>query len=129
MLPLFEMMKMMKTSKYFLALAALGIVTLGTLSSCKEKLKKVEGVVKSVDATKHSHDLKTMKIYDGQDTLLFSLKDAQYSNGLMLNGDSVQVHYIKGHGDTLRALLVYVKPAPAKVIDLKKDTTKVLLTK
>ena len=119
----------MKTSKYFLALAALGLATLGTLSSCKEKLKEVEGVVKSIDATQHTHEFKTMKVYDGQDTLLFSLKDAQYNNGIMLDGDSVKVHYIKGHGDTLRALLVYVKPAPAKVIDLEKDTTKVLMTK
>ena len=48
---------------------------------------------------------------------------------LMMKGDSVQVHYVKGHGDTLRALLVFVKPTPAKVIDVSKDTTKVLLTR
>ena len=119
----------MKTSKYFLALAALGIATLGTLSSCKEKLKEVEGVVTDVDASEMVDTIKSMKVYDGQDTLLFGLKDAEYNNGIMLKGDSVQVHYIKGHGDTLRALLVYVKPAPAKVIDLEKDTTKVLMTK
>ncbi len=89
----------------------------------------MEGVVKSIDATKHTHEPLSMKIYDGQDTLVFNLREAQYNNGIMLDGDSVKVHYIKGHGDTLRALLVYVKPAPVKVIDLEKDTTKVLLTK
>lgn len=83
----------------------------------------------NVEASDLMDTLKTMKLYNGEDTLLFALKDAQYTNGVMMKGDSVQVNYIKGHGDTLRALLVYVKPAPAKVIDLKVDTTKVLLTK
>ncbi len=105
------------------------IAILGSLSSCKEKLKHVDGVVTSVEASQMMDTIKSMKLYDGEDTLLFGLNDAEYNNGIMVKGDSVQVHYIKGHGDTLRALLVYVKPHPTKVIDLKVDTTKVLLTK
>ena len=119
----------MKNCKQFLGIAALGFLCLGMLSSCKEKLKETKGVVTNVEASDLMDTLKTMKLYNGEDTLLFALKDAQYTNGVMMKGDSVQVNYIKGHGDTLRALLVYVKPAPAKVIDLKVDTTKVLLTK
>ncbi len=89
----------------------------------------MKGVVTDVETSRLVDTIKSMKICDGQDTLLFSLKDAEYNNGLMIKGDSVQVHYIKGHGDTLRALLVYVKPTTSKTIDLKKDTTEVLLTK
>lgn len=100
-----------------------------TLVSCKEKLKKESGIVTSVEASYMGDTVKTMKLFNGEDTLVFNLKDAQYNNGMMLKDDSVDVHYIKGHGDTLRALLVYVKPAPAKVIDIDKDTTKVLKTR
>ncbi len=119
----------MKKTGYLFALTAICLATLGSLSSCKEKLKEVKGVVTDVETSRLVDTIKSMKIYDGQDTLLFGLKDAEYNNGLMVKGDSVQVNYIKGHGDTLRALLVYVKPTPSKTIDLKKDTTDVLLTK
>ena len=105
------------------------MVVMGSLSSCKEKLKRVDGVVIDVEASQLMDTVKSMKLYDGEDTLLFGLKDAEYNNGIMVKGDSVQVHYIKGHGDSLRALLVYVKPRPSRVIDLKVDTTHVLLTK
>ena len=89
----------------------------------------MDGVVIDVEASQLMDTVKSMKLYDGEDTLLFGLKDAEYNNGIMVKGDSVQVHYIKGHGDSLRALLVYVKPRPSRVIDLKVDTTHVLLTK
>ncbi len=118
---------MMKRRIQIIALTALVIT--GSLSSCKEKLKHVDGVVADVEASQRMDTLKSMKLYDGEDTLLFGLKDAEYNNGIVVKGDSVQVHYIKGHGDSLRALLVYVKPRPAKSIDLKVDTTQVLLTK
>lgn len=99
------------------------------LVSCKEKLKKVSGVVTSVETSYIGDTVKSMRLYDGEDTLVFALREAQYNNGMMLKGDSVDVHYIKGRGDTLRAMLVFVKPAPAKVIDIKTDTTKEILTR
>lgn len=114
--------------KYLLALAAI-VLTVSTFTSCKEKLKDASGVVTSVEASYMGDTVKSMKIYDGEDTLLFSLDKAQYTNGLMIKGDSVDIGYVKGNGDTLRALLVHVKPAPAKVVDIKTDTTKTLLTR
>lgn len=117
----------MKRKIHIIALVIMAIM--GCLTSCKEKLNHVDGVVTEVEASQLMDTLKSMKLYDGEDTLLFGLQDAEYNNGIMVKGDSVQVHYIKGHGDTLRALLVYVKPRASKVIDLKVDTTQVLLTK
>ena len=114
--------------KYLIALASVALLA-GSLTSCKEKLKNMDGVVTNVETSNMGDTVKSMRLYNGEDTLIFNLKDAEYNNGLMMKGDSVQVHYIKGHGDTLRALLVFVKPAPAKVIDINKDTTKVLLTR
>lgn len=118
----------MKKTKYIFA-AVVVAAALGSLSSCKEKLKEVDGKVADVEIYEHIHTPKCMKLYDGNDTLLFGLKDAEYNNGIMMEGDSVQVYYVKGHGDTLRAMLVYVKPRPPKVIDITKDTTQVLLTR
>lgn len=86
-------------------------------------------MVTEVEASRLQDNVKSMKLYDGEDTLLFGLKDAEYNNGIMMKDDSVQVYYVKGHGDTLRAMLVYVKPRPAKVIDITKDTTQMLLTR
>lgn len=116
--------------KYFIALG-LVVISANVLLSCKPKLKDVNGVVTDVDITgNHTGDtVHTMCLFNGEDTLLFKMDDAQYSNGLMLKGDSVDVSYIQGKGDTLRALLVHVKPTPAKVINIKTDTTKTLLTK
>lgn len=116
--------------KYLFSLLALGLAAC-SLNSCKQKLKEVSGVVTEVamSGDYQSDTIHTMRIFNGEDTLLFSLKDAQYNNGVMLKGDSVQVGYIKGKGDTLRALLVYVKPAPAKVINIEVDTTKEVMTR
>ncbi len=114
--------------KYLIAFASVALLA-GSLTSCKEKLKNMDGVVTQVETSNLGDTVKSMRLYNGEDTLIFNLMEAEYNNGLMMKGDSVQVHYVKGHGDTLRALLVFVKPTPAKVIDVSKDTTKVLLTK
>ena len=98
-------------------------------SSCKEKIKDKDGVVTSVSMSQLGDTLYSMKIFDGKDTLVFSLRDAEYDNGVMLKDDQVTVHYIKGNGDTLRALLVYVKPSATKTIEIKPDTTKELLSR
>lgn len=100
-----------------------------SLASCEEKIKEKDGVVTSVDASQYGDTIYSMKVFDGEDTLVFSLKDARYDNGIMLKDDKVKVHYLKGNGDTLKAVLVYVKPNPSKVIELKPDTTKQLLSR
>lgn len=108
------------------------VVLLGctfSFSSCEEKLKEKEGVVTSVDASKLGDTIYSMKVYDGADTLLFSLKDARYSNGVMLKDDQVRVNYINGNGDTLRAMLVYVRPKAFKAIEIKPDSSKELLSR
>lgn len=114
--------------KYLIALAVV-VLSFSIFTSCKEKLKDASGIVTGLEASYMGDTVKSMKIYDGEDTLLFSLDKAQYTNGLMIKGDSVDVSYVKGNGDTLRALLVHVKPVPAKVINLDTDTTKTLLTR
>lgn len=114
--------------KYLFAAFAI-VLTISTFTSCKEKLKDATGVVTSVETSYMGDTIKSMKLFNGEDTLVFSLDQAQYSNGLMIKGDSVDIGYVKGNGDTLRALLVHVKPTPAKVIDIETDTTKTLLTR
>ena len=108
------------------------VVLLGctfSFSSCEEKLKEKEGVVTSVDASKLGDTFYSMKVYDGTDTLLFSLKDARYSNGVAIKDDQVRVNYINGNGDTLRAMLVYVQPKPSQAIEIKPDSSKELLSR
>ena len=100
-----------------------------TLTGCKQKLKEVTGIVTSIESNKFGDTIKSITLFDGEDSLLFSTREVQYDNGIALVGDSVDVSYIEGRGDTLRALLVHVKPAPAKVVDIKTDTTKTLLTR
>ena len=117
---------LMKMKKFvFVWIALISIIF--SLSSCKEKIKDVEGVVTSVDI--NGDTIRSMKVFNGEDTLIFTVKDAQYDNGVMLANDNVKVHYLSGNGDTLRAVLVYVKPRPSKVIELKPDRTKPLLTR
>ena len=115
--------------KNLLKTAFVIVLCASSLTSCKPKLKKVTGVVANVEMSNLGDTLKSMKLVHDKDTMVFSLKEARYSNGEMMKSDSVDVHYVKGNGDTLRAMLVFVKPKPSKVIDIKADTTKELLTR
>ena len=92
-----------------------------SLSSCKSKpeLRELRGQVASVDLSGDS--LTTMLVADGTDTLLFKLSDARFTNGIMMGGDSVTVHYIQGRGDTLRALIVNVLPQAPRYFDPKEN--------
>lgn len=114
--------------KYFFAWAIL-LGCVFSFASCQEKIKETQGVVTSVDGSQYGDTIRSMKMLADGDTLVFTLKDARFDNGVMLKGDRVKVHYISGNGDTLRALLVYVKPNPSKVIEIKQDTTKQLLSR
>ena len=99
------------------------------VTSCKPKLKDVTGVVTSVETSYLGDTVKSMKMFDGQDTLVCNVREARLNNGMMIVGDSVDVSYVAGKGDTLRALLIHVKPRPAQVIKVEVDTTKTLLTR
>ena len=104
-------------------------LALTALTGCRQKLQRTTGQVTAVEIV--GDTLKTMRMTNADgDTLLFKLQDAQFTNGVAFQGDSTEVHYIHGRGDTLRALVVYVKPAPVKApIDIHKDTTEVLMTR
>ena len=79
--------------------------------SCKPELKNVRGQVKSVEITNDT--LKSMVlVIDGQEKIV-KLTEAQFQNGIALEGDSVILDYIDGKENTLRALVVTVLPKPA----------------
>lgn len=107
-----RMRKLSIISGLLLLLLSVGV------TSCKQKLQETKGVVTHIEGSKLGDTLKAMRVVSDGDTLLFSLKDAEYNDGIMVIQDSVTVSYIKGDGDTLRALLVSVKPQPAHVVDL-----------
>ncbi len=84
-------------------------VSLVSFTGCgKNELKDVRALVASIEVK--GDTLKSMKATVDGDSLLFSLKDARFNNGVMLHGDSVIINYIKGRGDTLRALVVTILP-------------------
>ena len=96
------------------------------LTSCKPKLKDCRGLVTQVEFNQDT--LKSMKVQTADGELVFNLKDVRLNEGIMMKNDSVIVNYIRGRHDTLKALVVTVLPKPAHYIDIKKDTTKELLT-
>lgn len=94
--------------KYILAFTLLCISLLSFTGCGKNELKDVRAQVTSIEVKRDT--LMSMKATVDGDTLLFSLKDARFNNGIMLHGDSVIIDYIKGRGDTLRALVVTILP-------------------
>ncbi len=112
----------MKKSTIILCVASICFV----LTSCKPKLKDCRGLVTQIELNKDT--LKSMKIQTSKGELVFNLKDVRFTKGVMMKNDSVIVNYIRGRHDTLRALVVTVLPTSAHYIDVKKDTTKELLT-
>ena len=65
----------MKMKKFvFVWIALISIIF--SLSSCKEKIKDVEGVVTSVDISPGGDTIRSMKVFNGEDTLIFTVKDA-----------------------------------------------------
>lgn len=102
--------------KLILSLVALCALT-SALTGCKgqRELKELRGKVASVAMAGDS--LTTMKVTVDADTLLLKLADARFTNGIMMGGDSVTVHYIEGRGDTLRALIVNVLPQAPHYFD------------
>lgn len=63
----------------------------------------------------------------GDYDIAFDIKKAEYSNGAVMLGDSVTVHYI---GDLKekkgRAVLIYLMPKPGRVVEAVYDPSKKL---
>lgn len=119
---------MKKTLFTFIA-GALILIGIGSLTSCKPKMKDVKGVVTKIDATPLLDTIRSVKVYADGDTLLFNVDSVRYSNGIMQEGDSVEVYYIKGHKDTLLALVLNVKPPKPNVADPALMKNNKLLTR
>lgn len=88
----------------------------------------MKGVVTYIWA---EHDsLVSVNIADGSDTLLFHAEVARIVNGMFINGDSVNINYIEGDKDTLRAMVITVLPRPIHTIDLNSaEQSDTLLTR
>lgn len=113
--------------KLFL-LTVMGLALL-TVVSCSEKkeLKQTKGVVTTLKTFKDS--LVTANVVVNGDTLLFKLADARLVNGMFIKDDSVQIDYIEGRGDTLRALIITVLSKPVQYIDLNDTPSDTLATR
>lgn len=107
------------------------LLTLGVASCGKDnKLHDTKGVVTEVNGSRFGDSIYSVKVLADGDTLLFTVWDSEFTNGIMTVGDSVTVYYTKGNKDTLVSRVMYVHPKPSKVID--KDTinkSKPLLTR
>lgn len=87
-----------------------------TITGCHEnKLKTVKGEVVNLDILNDSILANLVLSVDG-DSLVFSLKEAQYINSGIFSGDSVEIDYIEGKTDTLRAMLISIISKSANII-------------
>lgn len=100
-----------------------------TVVSCSEKktLKQTKGIVTALKTVRDS--MVTAKVVVDDDTLLFKMADARFVNGMFIKDDSVQIDYIEGQGDTLRALVISVLPRAVKYIDLNGSPSDTLVTR
>ena len=116
-----------KMKKVFLfAVLSLSLLTIVSCSD-KKALKQTKGVVTDIKTIKDS--LVTAKLAVDGDTLLFKLADARFVNGMFIKDDSVQIDYIEGQGDTLRALVINVLPKAVQYIDLNSAPSDTLVTR
>ena len=104
---------------------ALALVATLTLTGCKEKLRQSRGLVTAMETSNDT--LLNMRVSVGEgDTLLFKLDQADFNNGMAMQGDSVIVNHLKGNGDTLRAIIVTVMPRPAHYFTPDSASTELL---
>lgn len=104
-------------------------LSLLTIVSCNDKktLKQTKGVVTALKTVKDS--MVTAKVVVDGDTLLFKMADARFVNGMFIKDDSVQIDFIEGQGDTLRALVISVLPRAVQYIDLNGTPSDTLVTR
>lgn len=96
----------------FFSFCLLGLIVAG----CNEnKLKTVRGEVVELDIL-HDTIISNLILSVDGDSLLFNLKDAQFVNGDVFSGDSVEIDYVSTKSDTLRALLVSLINKSAHVL-------------
>lgn len=90
------------------------------LTSCGHKLKSCSGIVTYIQKD-------TLKMKVGKDEATFLTVGGKYDNGIVVVEDSAEVTYI-GTLSKGRAMLIRLIPKKGRIIDIKKDTTKVLVT-
>jgi len=90
------------------------------LPSCGRKLKRCSGVVTYIQKD-------TLKMKVGNDNAVFITIGANYDSGVVTVKDSAEVTYI-GSSTNKRAILVRLITKKGHIIDIKKDTSKVLIT-
>ena len=121
----------MKKILFFAAFAVM-LITGASLTSCNkasDKLQELKGVVVSLDANRGIDTIRSMKVLADSDTLVFTVFTADYPNGIMIPGDSVDINYKNDGSDTLRAMIVTVKTKPSKEVDLDTLKDKPILTR
>ena len=111
---------------YLLAAVSLSLLTVVNCTGTKE-LKQTKGVVTALKTVGDS--LATARVVVGADTLLFKLADARFINGMFIKDDSVQIDYIEGRGDTLRALVITVLSKKVNYVDLNGVASDTLVTR
>jgi len=90
------------------------------LSSCGHKIKRCSGVVTYI-----LND--TMKMKVGNKDAIFFIKGVDYDGGVVVVNDSAEITYV-GSNLNGRAVLIRLIPPKSHIIDIKKDTTKELMT-
>lgn len=110
----------------FLAVVALSLFAVVSCGG-KKGIQQTKGVVTDLKTVKDS--LVTARVVVDSDTLLFKLADARFINGMFIKNDSVQIDFIEGQGDTLRALVITVLPRPVEYINLNGEATDTLVTR
>ena len=119
-------MKIKMKKLFLVAACGLALLTVVNCTSQKE-LKQTKGVVTSLKTVGDS--LATARVVVDADTLLFKLADARFVNGMFIKDDSVQIDYIEGQGDTLRALVITVLSKQVNYIDLNGEASDTLVTR
>lgn len=114
--PFFNMTTMKNRAHILFLLLA---VVLG-LASCGEKIKTCSGKVAKMTDT-------TMVTTMGDYAITFDIKKAQYTNGAIMDGDSVLIHYV-GDLKERKAVAAIVKLIPKKghVVEAVYDPSKEL---
>ena len=114
--------------KIFVFISVIAVTSLLTLSGCREKgIQTISGQVRNL--VMDGDTLKGIVVFinEHQDTMAFTVDEAQFQNGVSLPKDSVIVDFIYGQNDINRALVVTVIP---KVVpfDAETPTTDTLVT-
>ena len=115
-------------NKIFVFISVIAVMSLLTLSGCREKgIQTISGQVRNL--VMDGDTLKGIVVFinEHQDTMAFTVDEAQFQNGVSLPKDSVIVDFIYGQNDINRALVVTVIP---KVVpfDAETPTTDTLVT-